>query len=62
MNNNERTSLWGVNMVGRRPVQKIPGRKPGWTMSPERKLSQSIAMKRIRANQKALREKYGYCT
>ncbi|MDD5407077.1 MAG: hypothetical protein PHE73_09090 [Sulfurovaceae bacterium] len=46
-------------MVGRIPVQKKSGRKPGWKMSNERKLFQSIAMKRIRANQKALREKHG---
>jgi len=46
-------------MVGRKIIDKTPGRKPGWVMSNERKLSQSIAMKRIRAKQKALREKYG---
>lgn len=44
--------------VGRVWIDKKKGRKPGWTMSPERKLSQSIAMKRIMAERKALREKY----
>lgn len=45
-------------MVGRTPVTKKAGRKPGWIMSTEQKLSTSIAMKIVRANQKAIRENY----
>lgn len=45
-------------MAGRIWIDIKPGIKPGWTMSPERKLHLSIAMKAVRANQKLLRENY----
>lgn len=46
------------NMSGRIWVDKKRGRKPGRIMDDDRKLSMSIAMKKVRLKQKLLREKY----